>query len=274
MRLINYRRKILEAMAVIESRSNGQVKALQKLRQKKNRDQENLILIEGKKLLAEALKSESHFKSIYLSEKFDDQELMVELKKLKPQVSLFYVSEFVFAAISTMKNPEGVIALITKPLVRAGHYQKILFLEDLQDPANLGTIIRTADAAGFDAIISSPKTVDFYNEKVLRGSMGSIFHIDLIDSPNLIESITKFKKAAVTIIGTALEGENLYDYSFVKESLGIIMGNESRGMSDQAKTLCDHLIKVPILGAAESLNVATAAAIVLYEIVRQGLKTK
>ncbi len=274
MRLINYLRKTLDAMEIITSRSNGQVKAVQKLRQKKNRDQDNLILIEGKKLLGEAIKNESHFKSIYLSEKFEDQGLIAELKKQKPQVSLFYVSEFVFAAISTMKNPEGVIALIKKPIARVNQYQKILFLEDLQDPANLGTIIRTADAAGFDAIISSPRTVDFYNEKVLRGSMGSIFHIDLIDSPNLIESIAEFKNASVTIIGTALEGENLYECRFDKEPLAIIMGNESRGMSHQAKVLCDYLLKVPILGSAESLNVATAAAIVLYEIVRQGLETK
>ncbi len=259
---------------MIRSRSNGQIKALQKLRQKKNRDQENLILIEGKKLLIEAIKSESYIKGIYISEKFADQELIEKLKKERPQVSLFYLSEFVFAAISTMKNPEGVIALIKKPLGKGHPYKKILLLEDLQDPSNLGTIIRTADAAGFDAIIRSPKTVDFYNEKVLRGSMGSIFHLDLIDSPNLIDSIDELKKTDVTIVGTALEGENLFTYNFDKKPLAIIMGNESRGMTCQAKERCDYLLKIPILGSAESLNVATATAIVLYEILRQDLKIK
>lgn len=274
MRLVNYQRKLIDKMEIITSRSNGQIKMLLKLRQKKNRDQEDLIPLEGKKLLLEAIRSECTFRSIYISEKFEDQGFILELKKQRPQITIFYLSEFVFRAISTMKNPEGLIALIEKPELKKRHHKKTLLLEDIQDPLNLGTIIRTADAAGFDAIISSPKTVDYYNEKVLRGSMGSIFHLDLIDSPNLIEYIYELKKADVTIVGTALEGKNIFEHDFDKEPLAVIMGNESRGMSLEARNLCDSLLKIPIFGSAESLNVSMATGIVLYEIVRQELKTK
>ena len=263
-------------MDIITSRSNEQIKNLQKLRQKKNRDQEKLIPIEGIKLLLEALKSGNSIVKIFISEKFKNEKIIAQLKNLSseasPKASIYYLSEFVFSAVSTMKNPEGLIALIEKPKLIRKRYKKYILLEDVQDPTNLGTIIRTADAAGFDAIISSPKTVDFYNEKVLRGSMGSIFHLALIDSTNLFNTILDLKEANVTIIGTALEGTNLFKHQFEDYPLALIMGNESRGMSNGVKELCDYLLKIPILGFAESLNVSMAAGIVLYEIVRQEMK--
>lgn len=256
-------------MDMITSRSNEQIKFIQKLRQKKQRDQTHLVVIEGKKLLLEAIKSGNHIKNIYISEKFADQKVIETIKKQSLQGSIFYLSEFVFSAISTMKNPQGLIATIEKPILKNKTIKKCILLEDVQDPTNLGTIIRTADAAGFDAIISSPKTVDFYNEKVLRGSMGSIFHLDLLDSPDIKESILNLKSAGVTIIGTALQGSNLFEHRFDKKPLALIMGNESRGMSLEIQNLCDHLLKIPILGRAESLNVSIAAGILAYEIVRQ-----
>lgn len=144
-----------------------------------------------------------------------------------------------------------------------------VILDDVQDPGNVGTIIRTADAAGFDGIICSSKTADIYNEKVLRGAMGSVFHLPVLQTGALGETVLFLKEQGTRMIGTSLQGKTSLSASLAaQKAVGIILGNESKGMSKGMADLCDDLYKLPMYGHAESLNVSVAAGILMYDIAR------
>ncbi len=139
----------------------------------------------------------------------------------------------------------------------------------MQDPGNVGTIIRTADAAGFDGIVCSSKTADIYNEKVLRGAMGSVFHLPVLQVCDLEKTVLLLKEQGTRMIGTSLQGKTgLSDSLTAQTSVGVILGNESKGMSKGMADLCDELYKLPMYGHAESLNVSVAAGILMYDIAR------
>lgn len=262
----------------ISSKNNEQLKYLRKLSSKSFRDQENSFFIEGTKLFLEALFNELKFKQIFITEQWleiQDVNIKNALTCLADQeVTIAIIKESLFNAISTMQQPEGIICILNKMKHQPRVYESYVLLEDVQDPYNVGTIIRTADAAGIDCIITSLKTADIYNEKVLRGSMGSVFHLPIVQAESLMDTALDLKNKQVMLIGTSLDGVSLWDRKPIAEPYAIIMGNESRGMSSEISKICDVLLKIPILGKAESLNVATAAGIVLYDVIRDFNRSK
>lgn len=256
----------------ITSKNNDQLKYLRKLSSKTFRDAEGTFVIEGTKLFREAIKNRLPFKQVFFTKEWLEinaairDECFVALAEKGVTIAL--VPSSIFASLSSLQKPEGIIGVLPKINVPPGTFTRYVILEDVQDPYNVGTIIRTADAAGFDCVVTSAKTADMYNEKVLRGSMGSVFHLPIYQVESLLDYVQQLKNQSVTIIGTALSGDSLWERKPLTGSLAIVMGNESRGMSEQMCQSCDLLLKIPILGQAESLNVATAAGIIMYDLIR------
>lgn len=260
----------------ISSKNNDQLKYLRKLRNKPFRDRENVFFIEGTKLFLEAIseftKGQLMIRQLFVT----DEWLKNENKRIQDALSSLFergiviskLKDSLFYSISTMTKPEGVICIVDKFLYTENDYKSYVLLEDIQDPYNVGTIIRTADAAGIECVVTSAKTADIYNEKVLRGSMGSVFHLPIFQVESLLEFALTLKDRHVKLIGTSLNGPSLWQRDVILKPFAIIMGNESQGMSSKMNDLCDLLVKIPILGKAESLNVSTAAGIIIYDILR------
>ena len=256
--------------AIISSYDNQKIKNIRKLRKKKYRTIQNAYVIESIKLFKEAFQWKVPIKQIYFTrtclEKNPD--LGPILKDLNQNgVMIFEVQDNVFRHISEMKTPEGMLCVAEKQSRTISNPRYILILDHIQDPGNAGTIIRTADAAGFDTVLCSEHTIDIYDAKVIRSSMGSFFHIPVIQSQNLLSDIDRLKKEDVTLCGAAVEGEESFHCPIGKtEKIALILGNESHGMDEALKAQCDVLWRLPILGHAESLNVSVAAGILMYQI--------
>ncbi|MDO9493818.1 RNA methyltransferase [Acetobacterium sp.] len=256
----------------ITSKNNDQLKYLRKLSSKSFRDSEGTFAIEGTKLFLEAVKNELRIKQIFITKDWleinagSNSDYLIALSE--NDVTVTIVNSSILSSISSLQKPEGIICVLSKISVPSGTFKRYVLLEDVQDPYNVGTIIRTADAAGFDCIVTSTKTADVYNEKVLRGSMGSVFHLPIYQVESLLDYVKQLKSQPITLIGTSLTGGSLWERKPLNGSFAIVMGNESQGMSHEMSECCDLLLKIPILGRAESLNVATAAGIIMYDLVR------
>lgn len=186
------------------------------------------------------------------------------------------VSDKVYASISDTGSPQGIMALVKikkttlSDVLPNEKVPNVLLLENLQDPGNLGTIIRTAEGAGTTGILLSKNSVDLYNPKVVRSTMGSIFRVPVYISNDFVGDILELKKKNVTIYGAHLNGKNIYDRDFTKPC-GFLIGNEGNGLSDEVSELADDLIKIPMMGKVESLNAAISATLISYEVLRQRL---
>lgn len=251
---------------MITSRNNKIIKDVSKLQKKKYRDTEKKFLIDGYKVLLEAFNSGINIENIFYIEGIDkDLSLFNNL--------LTEVSDNVLDKISSVKNSEGIVAVAQIPEydnIDLKNLKKVILLENIQDPGNLGTIIRTADAAGYELIICSQTCADFYSEKTLRASMGSLFHIPVVKVENFKEYIEKLKDRNFSIIGTALNGtELIMNKVRVPEKFGIVFGNEGNGLTQEIIDSCTQLVKIPIFGKAESLNVSIAAGILMYAYIDQ-----
>lgn len=256
----------------IISKNNEQLKYLRKLSNKSFRDQENCFCIEGTKLFLEAVSYQLNFRQIFVTKDWletNDGSVSDSLTKLSSNdVDVLVIKESLFPSISTLQKSEGIICILKKMAIQTSAFKSYVLLEDVQDPYNVGTIIRTADAAGIECVVTSAKTADIYNEKVLRGSMGSVFHLPIVQTDSLLDFAMQLKTNQITLIGTSLNGISLWDREPITDPYAIIMGNESKGMSPEMSEQCDVLLKIPIFGNAESLNVGTAAGIVIYDIVK------
>ena len=238
---------------IYTSVDNKKIKDIKKLNTKKYRDKTNLFLVEGRHLVLEA------YKRGYL------QTLILEENEIFPlDVDTMYVSNNVINYISTLETPQLVMGLCKK-IEEKEIGSKILILDDIQDPGNLGTIIRSAVAFNFDTIVLGDNTVDLYNPKVIRASQGMIFHINIINR-NLLEFIPELSNQEYKILGTKVtHGKNIKDIEKT-EKFAIIMGNEGNGMSEEVEELCDEFIYIDMNEACESLNVGVATSIILYEL--------
>ena len=246
-------------MDIIRSKSNQLIKQTKKLLQKKYR--KTSYLIDGWHLLEEAQKSGAQIEQIFVTEEGLHRLNQPELVKL--------VSPEVLAELSDSVTPQGVVAQLSLPQQEPpGQLSgKFLVLEDVQDPGNVGTMIRTADAAGYDGVFISEKTADIYNMKVLRAMQGSHFHLPVyrMDMGTLVEH---FKSNQIPIYATTLS-ENSVDYKemTIPSSFALIMGNEGQGISDFMADQADQLVHISMPGQAESLNVAVAAGILLFSFI-------
>ncbi|MBS7576476.1 MULTISPECIES: RNA methyltransferase [unclassified Enterococcus] len=245
-------------MDKITSKTNHRIKAFKKLTQKKYRT--NQYLIEGFHLLDEAIKSSAQLVVVITIES--------QLDKVKAlisnQIELLVVTDDILNDLTDAKTPQGVIAVVQKEkaIVEAfsGHW---LVLDDVQDPGNVGTMIRTADAAGLNGVILSKNSADLYNPKVLRSMQGSHFHLPIIeaDLPPLLQKI----KGQLPIYASTLSKHSV-DYRTIDTGSDwlLVMGNEGAGISKATQLFADQLVHIPMAGRAESLNVASATGILLF----------
>ena len=259
---------------LITSKDNETIKHIRKLKEKKYRDEYGEYIVEGIKLINEAIKEKADVKTIIVCDNCDkeaiNQNSMYEVAKQ----NCIYVDEKVFNTITEVKNPQGILAVIGKESKEKEiNYKEdiIVILDDIQDPGNLGTILRTVDSVGLSQIIVSKKSGGIYNSKVVRSTMGAIFRLNVIESENLNSTIKEIKKRKFNIISTSLNTDkSLYDITLNKSV--IVIGNEANGVSKEIQDLSDIKIKIPMLGKTESLNASVATGVVLYEYVRQKLK--
>ena len=244
----------------IESAENKKFKLWQSLHIKKNRIKEKKFLLESIRGIEEGLKTGFMPLNIILKEGTDIPE-SIDQDGL-PQIVL---TEELFNKISQTEKSQGVIGVYgfleykLKDLMK----KKVLFLDSIQDPGNLGTIIRTGAALGIGGILLGPGCVDLYNDKVLRSSLGGLFSLPIVSVE--YEDLKLFKKNNYNIIAMDLEGIKLSDYTFQEKTV-IIIGNENKGISEAARKLTDSFINIPISEGMESLNASIAAAIVMYEL--------
>ena len=261
-------------MQVISSKDNELIKHIKKLKDKKHRDESNEYIIEGVKLIEEAVKEKARIKKIIVCEDTTrtyeiPTHIMYEIAKYE----CVYVTNKVFASITQVTNPQGIMAIIEKgdTNVRIDYTQDIIVaLDDVQDPGNLGTILRTVDSIGLNQIIVSKGTADVFNSKVVRSTMGAIFRVKIIEVENLPQSIKEMRKHHFKLMVTSLQTENsIYDIKFNKKI--IVIGNEANGVSKEIQEMADEKAKIPMLGKTESLNASVAAGVVMYEYVRQKL---
>ena len=235
---------------MITSTNNNTIKTLIKLKQKKYRNQFGHYLIEGEHLVNEALKA-------------NQVECIITTKPLKSNLEVIEVSEEVMAKLAFTKSPSNIMAKCkidsNNELMMKKRY---LILDDLQDPGNIGTLIRSALAFGIDQVILSKNCVDLYNDKLLRAMQGANFHISCIYG-DLTEIIEKLQANGVVVVGSALE--NGQDISLIEktEKMAFIVGNEGNGMNQNILDKCDYISYIPIQ-TIESLNVAIAGSILMY----------
>ena len=185
-----------------------------------------------------------------------------------------YVNNSVFKYITDVLNPQGILAVVEKKSkTNMIDYNQdiILVLDGIQDPGNIGTILRTVDSIGLKQIILSDKCADIYNPKVVRSTMGAIFRVNAIESNELIETLNEIKKNNFEIVSTDLKTEhNIYDIDY--KNIAIVIGNEANGVSEEILKISDKKIKIPMFGKTESLNASVATGIILYEYVRRKIK--
>lgn len=239
---------------IITSVNNEHIKEINKLKEKKYRDITGKFLIEGEHLILEANKHNLIEELIIL----EGNEAPINFHKVT------YVNKEVMKKISSLDNYPNIIAVSRKKKDEEIG-TRVLLLEDVQDPGNLGTIIRSAVAFNINTIILSTKTVDLYNSKVIRSTQGMLFHINIIvKEPE--EIINTLKEKKYQILGTKVDGGKDIKNTNTKDKFVLIIGNEGKGMSDRLSTLCDEYLYIKMNNNVESLNAGVAASIILYEL--------
>ena len=256
---------------IITSKDNELIKNIKKLKDKKYRDERNEFIVEGIKMVGEAIKEEANIKNIIICDDcYNNCEIPSEIKYEIAKRKIIYVSQKVFDSITDVTNPQGILAVVEKNKVNDIDYKQdfFLILDDIQDPGNIGTILRTADSINLNQIIVSSKTADAFNPKVVRSTMGAIFRINVIVCEDLSGVISQLKKHKVKIAATDLKTDkSIYDIDYKKTA--VIIGNEANGVSEKLLERADVKIKIPMTGKTESLNAAVATGIILYEKQRQ-----
>ena len=262
-------------MQVITSKDNDVVKSIKKLKEKKFRDEKNQYVVEGIKLVAEAIEEDTDIDSVVVCEDCVndgtiDKKLLYEIAKYK----CIYVTEKIFDTLSDVSNPQGIMAVVNRNADNKEiDYSQdfIVALDGIQDPGNLGTILRTVDSAGLNQIILSKETADSFNPKVVRSTMGGIFRVNAVKSENLAETLKDLQNHGFEIVVTSLDTDNsIYDIEYNKKV--IVIGNEANGVSNEIQDMADRKVKIPMLGKTESLNASVAAGIMIYEYVREKIQ--
>ena len=253
---------------MITSTSNQQMKNLALLMKKaKARNEQGVFIVEGRKM-AEEVPADWRVKT-YVSETFEK-----ENKAFLQGVEYEVVSASVFKAVSDTQTPQGILCLVKKPEYELSELLKgkethLLILESIQDPGNLGTMVRTGEGAGISGVIMNQTTVDLFNPKTIRSTMGSIYRVPFYVTSDLGATILELKKQGIQVYAAHLKGTLSYDEPDYKEPTAFMIGNEGNGLSDEMAGLADTYIKIPMEGKVESLNAAISATLLMYETNRQ-----
>ena len=272
-------------MQRISSKDNSLIKHIKRLKEKKYRDEYGEFIVEGLKLINEAIQENADIRQIVVCDGCDNSEMIEShLKYEMARLDFIYVPQNIFKMISDVENPQGVLAVIGKIKTNrddnkeAGQTPKtsninlnediILALDDIQDPGNLGTILRTADSVGLKQILVSKGTADAYNPKVVRSTMGAIFRVNVIECENLKETLKELQSKDYKVMTTSLKAKkSIYEVDYKKKI--IVIGNEANGVSKEILNIADEKVIIPMLGKTESLNASVATGVILYEYVRQ-----
>ncbi|MDN4072661.1 TrmH family RNA methyltransferase [Fictibacillus terranigra] len=253
-------------MKRIESEQNASIKQWKKLYTRKERDKSGQFIIEGPHLIEEAINHNVQIAHLIVEESY---RLPAEWEHMR--LDPWIVTKKIMGMLSDTEHPQGVLAICrmssNELQIKAGG--KYLFVDGVQDPGNLGTIIRTADASGLDGVVLGEGTVDVYNSKVLRSTQGSLFHLPVVKG-KLEEWMDECKQMEVPVYVSALKGaQSLHDVNS-SGSFALVVGNEGSGVRTEIMVSADQLVYIPMFGNAESLNVAVAAGIMLYELQKNG----
>ncbi len=255
------------AKDIITSVSNHKIKNLAKcLKQVKERRKQDIFIVEGVRMFSEIPRN-------LLLETYVTEEFYEMHKGLFDGISYEFVSPHVLDGITDTRTPQGVVCMVkclhyTLKEVCGGAIPLIMALENIQDPGNLGTILRTAEGAGVTGILLSRETVDVYNPKVVRSTMGSIFRIPFLYVENMVEIIRDLQDQGYVGYSAHLQGKNFYDFDYTKPTIFCI-GNEGNGLSKELSEATNSKILIPMAGKVESLNAATASTVLMYEAMRQ-----
>lgn len=264
---------------MITSISNPKIKNIILLQKKgKVRREQSSFVVEGLKMVLEA--PENRLKEIFISESFagdKKNKALVLAKAEQAQIFVETVSDKVFRDISDTITPQGVMAVVSSKtwsweslLQKSGHENKlILLLESLQDPGNLGTILRTGEGAGIDGVILNKNCVDAYMPKVIRSTMGSIYRVPIAVAEDLSEVVSQMKAMGMGVFAAHLKGEKNYCQQDFRKDTCFMIGNESNGLSENLAGMATDYIRIPMSGRVESLNAGIAAALLMYEARRQ-----
>ncbi|MDU2664720.1 MAG: RNA methyltransferase [Clostridium perfringens] len=257
-------------MLEIESKNNNLFKEIKKLKEKKHRIKSNKYLIEGLRFVEEAIKSKVSIDSIIFTESFKEKNPNLFLK-INENIKLIQMNEALLKQLCSTENPQGIVGVINMQNKELKSGELVVLVDKVQDPGNMGTIIRTAHAAGAAGIVMTKGTVDIYNDKTLRSTMGSIFYIPIVEDDSL-DFVKSLKKEGYKLVVSSLQGKNNFFEENLQGKVMIAVGNEGNGVSDEVYDIADIKVKIPMPGEAESLNVAVATSIMIYEKIRQSLK--
>lgn len=257
-------------MIYIESKDNNLFKNIKKLKEKRYRNRENKFLLEGFRIVEEAIKAKVDIEYILINKELEDK--IENLKRYEENSKLVFLSKNLFLQLADTESSQGIMAVV-KNKERNENIEGSFFVvcDKVQDPGNLGTIIRTSHAAGVEGIILTKGTADIYNEKTLRSTMGSIFYIPIYYDDENFSIIKGLKAKGLKLVATSLEESKNFFEEDLKNKVMVAVGNEGNGISDELFNLSDKKVKIPMPGEAESLNVAVATSIILFEKVRQNL---
>ncbi|EOU1464271.1 TPA: TrmH family RNA methyltransferase [Clostridium perfringens] len=257
-------------MLEIESKNNNLFKEIKKLKEKKHRIKSNKYLIEGLRFVEEAIKSKVSIDSIIFTESFKEKNPDLFLK-INENIRLIQMNEALLKQLCSTENPQGIVGVINMQNKELKSGELVVLVDKIQDPGNMGTIIRTAHAAGAAGIVMTKGTVDIYNDKTLRSTMGSIFYIPIVEDDSL-DFVKSLKKEGYKLVVSSLQGKNNFFEENLQGKVMIAVGNEGNGVSDEVYDIADIKVKIPMPGEAESLNVAVATSIMIYEKIRQSFK--
>ena len=273
---------------MITSTANPRVKNLIQLQKKgKVRKEQQCFVVEGIKMVLEA--PPERLRAVYMSESFAKDEKQREAVADKAKTAgcfLEVLSDKVFKEAADTMTPQGVMAVVSMDslsweTLAAGraageasdgeHRERKLFLvlESLQDPGNLGTIIRAGEGAGITGVVMSSDTADIYNPKVIRSTMGSVLRVPFVYASDLKEACEQMKKAGISLYAAHLKGMHNYDQEDYTKDTGFLIGNEAKGLTDEMAAVADTYIKIPMAGQVESLNAAVASSVLMFEAARQ-----
>ncbi len=255
---------------MITSTGNAQVKELLQLQKKsKARNERNVFIVEGIKMFSEAPRN--RIEKVFISETlFNRKKQELNLDGLKVEI----LSDKVFSHVSDTKTPQGILCIVRQKKTKlegifAQNPAHLMILDNLQDPGNLGTIVRTAEGAGVSGIILSKDCVDIYNPKTIRSTMGSIYRMPFLYVEDLENTIDEVKKQDIKVYAAHLQGKNNYDEENYKTGCAFLIGNEGNGLRDEIAEKADIWVKIQMQGQVESLNAAIASSILMFEVCRQ-----
>ena len=257
---------------MISSTANPHIKQTTALVKKaRYRKETGLFVVEGPKMFGEL--PADRIRQVFVTESFLKDPVYKNMPDHIPDMEV--VTEDVMKAMSDTQTPQGILAVVRQyrysmaDLKNTPGRSLLMILETIQDPGNLGTILRAGEGAGITGVIMDQNTADIYNPKVIRSTMGSIFRVPFLYTDDLPGTLQVLKGQGIRLFAAHLDGEGAYDQEDYRKDTGFLIGNESRGLSHETAVLADRLIKIPMAGQVESLNAAVASSILMFEAARQ-----